>query len=575
MTSLRARALQLHETPRASGARVHEFLASVPRTRENSAALSIARARLSRVHRDDGEFSAAFTAALDARGRAEEARDLVALSLARVALGYVFFSVGQLHEAKNEFLAVAGHEGLPALHVMEARIAAAAVLRAQGLLSEASEAFDALMLQTDGLPPGLAAQSLINAASCWHQVGRVEAARKSLDLARSLMASGVRTDLWVWHDAILAWVEAASGDGDAAVLAARAALEPSRSPSLEARSSAVRALTRIALTSSGDLRSEILEQTQSVLESAEKLGARQQAVDLHLSVSQLSESGGDLVAAVEHLRRARALEELLAQDEKKLTQEKERLRLELARMQVEADTLRAGKEELARANRALAAADGARTRLLRTLAHDLRNPLMSVFGALDLLDRTNPDEFEVSLRQIDSAAERMKDILEGALHPSADPSGTRVDVSAVAQRCVAAFSGFAARKGQTLTVEGHGDTSLSTNSDSLGRVVDNLLSNALKYSGSGTEIRVVVRGRGNRVELLVLDQGPGLPELNVADGLMLGSRLATRATEGEASWGIGLHTVYALTAELGGVLALGNRPEGGAVIRVSLPRLGS
>lgn len=571
MVTLREQALRLHAVPRAGLDAVRLFLAPLPAT-EDHAAAAIAGARLSLVLRDAGDLSAAFAAGLEARGRAELVGDMVALSLAGLALGQVLYSVGQLQEAKEWFERAAALPDIPASYVVRARTAVAAALRAQGRLAEATEAFDILTSHLDGVPPEVAATALINAASCWHQVDRVDAARAGLARALDILVPGERPDLWIWHDAILAWVEGAGGDADAALTAARAALEPSRSPSLEVRSSAVRALTRVALDTGALLRRQILEQTLPVLASAEKAGARQQAVDLHLCVSQLCEAQGDLIAAVEHLRSARALGDLLAGDENKLRQEKERLRLELARMQVEADTLRTSADALVRANRALAASDGARVRLLRTLAHDLRNPLMSVFGAVDLIDPYDPDEVKASVAQIEASAERMKAILEGALKPSTTAGWPIVDIATVASQCAAAFSGLAAKKGQSLLVSHEGNTSLSTDSEALGRIVDNLLSNALKYSGSQTEVRIVVLGTDGRVDVSVLDEGPGLPELDAADGLMLGSRLASRATDGEASWGIGLHTVYELAAELGGILALGNRPEGGAAVRVSLPR---
>jgi signal transduction histidine kinase len=67
---------------------------------------------------------------------------------------------------------------------------------------------------------------------------------------------------------------------------------------------------------------------------------------------------------------------------------------------------------------------------------------------------------------------------------------------------------------------------------------------------------------------------PGRPGFLVADdvrGAVLGQQLTARATEGEAGWGIGLHTVYTLVARLGGVVSLRNGPAGGAEVRVMLP----
>ncbi len=83
---------------------------------------------------------------------------------------------------------------------------------------------------------------------------------------------------------------------------------------------------------------------------------------------------------------------------------------------------------------------------------------------------------------------------------------------------------------------------------------------------------MLLTSRPDRVDLRVLDQGPGFPGIDPSEGLLYGKQLENRATGGEQSWGLGLHTVYRLLAELGGFLSLGNREEGGAMVRVTLPR---
>jgi len=535
------------------------------------AAAAIAGARLSTLLRDTGELSRAFAAALEARTQAERCEDPVARSLAWLALGHVFYSVGQHTEARS-WLDRAAESAEPHSELwLRARMASAATLRAEARLDEATVAFDALAIRLDEASPTLAALVLINAASCWHQVNRLADAQDALDRARGVLTDAGRGDLDLWVDAISAWVAVKAGDPAAAVAAGRRALA-SQAP-LDLRSSAVRALA-LATDGAPALRSEVLAATRSLADEAEQAGARQQAVDLHLSAAKLCEASQDLAAAVVHLRSARAVESQLADDTERLRLQQERLRLELARMQVEADLLRTHSETLAQANRALAAADGARARLLRTLAHDLRNPLTSVMAAATLMDPNRPQAVRARTAQIEAAAVRMRDILDEALRGDAEASRPRVDAASVARQCVSAFEGLADRKGQRIQVEALGETHLQTDPGALGRALDNLLSNALKYSGPDTLIRVVVSGHQARVDLSVLDQGPGLPELDPQDGLLYGRQLAARATGGEASWGLGLHTAYELVAELGGLLALGNQADGGAVVRISLPRRG-
>lgn len=540
-----------------------------PRSAERDAVQAILLARLSACLRLGGELREAFALGLRADSAAERAGDPTAQGIAWMALGHVLYSVGQLREARRWLVKAAELPGLSPELAAQARMNAAASLRGEGRLAEAEVAFDALQGFAERLPPHRSAALLINSASCWHQVGRAADALEALGHASAILGPGERPDLRAWIDAIGAWAHGARGDDQAAVDAGLAALRVEAGTAI--RSSAARALAVVALRKP-ELAPRVRPVLAEVLDQVERAGARREAVDLHLALLELCEAEDDLVAAVQHLRRARALEAELATDAERLRGEQEDLRIELARMQVEADGLRVHREELARANRALAAADAARSRLLRTLAHDLRNPLQSILAGLDLMDPEDADEVREQRRQMLVAAERMSELLEAALRPPSDAEQPLIDVARLARDSASALGGLARRKGQEVSVEGEEDVSLRVDPEALGRILDNLVSNAIKFAAEGAHTRIVVSSTATRVDLAVIDDGPGFPDLDPEDGLLLGRQLATRATAGESSWGLGLHTVFQLVAEQGGVLALGNRQEGGAVVRVSLPR---
>ncbi len=575
---LRAQAVALeravHADPRAGVAAARGLLnelRELPESPDRTAAIAIAHARCALGLTLSNDLRAAFDEGLKAEALVEEIDDPDAQAMAWMALGHTLFLSGQLAEAERWLARAADHEAAsPGLRA-HARTNVAATLRAAGALTEATEAFDALMQFRGSVERERWASTLINAASCWHQVDRAEDALEVLQEARSLLVEGERPDLHAWVDAIESWTQAKLGDMPRAARCALAALDPKREPGVDLRSSAARALARAA-----DELPEFAEQARQELLAAvrvaEAAGARRQAIDLRLMLVDAAERRDDLVAAVEHLRAARSLEGELTADSRRLRLEQEELRIELARMQIEADGLRARRKELRLANQALAATDAARSRLLRTLAHDLRNPLQSIFASAELLEPTDPRAVRKHLVDLMAAAERMASLLEGALRPEATAPRPRVNAVSVARSSVSAFRGLAGRKEQRIELEGADSAVLNADADALGRILDNLLSNALKFSGGGATTRVEVHATDARVDLWVRDEGPGFPELDAADGLLLGRQLATRATGGEASWGLGLHAVYLLVAEQGGVLALGNRPEGGAVVRVSLPR---
>ena len=541
---------------------------------ERDAVAALAHGRLATGLRLQGALRRAFEAATEAEALARRSGDPDARAVSLMVVGHVFTQVGQGYEALRWLRQAAALEGISPELELRARVNIATALRAGGQLAEAEAAFDALMPLRGAGPDTLRAGLLINAASCWHQVGRAGDARGALDEARASLVGSDRADLVNWADAIGAWVAAATGDAEGARAQALAVLAPDRSPSLPVRGSAARALAKAALAATAPA----LGAAGGALVAGAVAGAgaepaSRHALDLRRSLAEVAEREGDLVAAVRHLRAAERLDAQLVADAARLRLEREELRLEFARARAEADTLRAHGEVLAEANAALAAADAARARLLRTLAHDLRGPLTSVIAAAELIGLSDPSEAAGYTETILTAADRMLGLIDESLAPAElGARAVEVDLGALARESARTFLGLASRKDQTIVVTAPDPAAARVPPASAGRILDNLLSNALKFSPPGGVVAVQVTPSEGRVDVDVLDRGRGFPGMEPAEGLVYGGRLASRATAGEAGWGLGLHTVYRLVAELGGVVALGNRPGGGAAVRVSLPR---
>ena len=106
--------------------------------------------------------------------------------------------------------------------------------------------------------------------------------------------------------------------------------------------------------------------------------------------------------------------------------------------------------------------------------------------------------------------------------------------------------------------------------DELHRLVINLIENALKHTPAGTEIRVSTAREGERVTLIVEDDGPGVPEELRAS---LFERFVRGAGDTGGSFGLGLAIVQAVARGHGGRVELQERPDGrpGARFLVSLP----
>jgi two-component system, sensor histidine kinase and response regulator len=109
----------------------------------------------------------------------------------------------------------------------------------------------------------------------------------------------------------------------------------------------------------------------------------------------------------------------------------------------------------------------------------------------------------------------------------------------------------------------------------LDQVLDNLVSNALKFSPPDKRIFISVRSVKNSAECVIRDEGPGFTDEDKARMFRRYGRLSARPTGGEPSTGLGLSIVRKLVQAMGGELLCASNPGQGAAFTIRLPRPGS
>ena len=178
--------------------------------------------------------------------------------------------------------------------------------------------------------------------------------------------------------------------------------------------------------------------------------------------------------------------------------------------------------ELETAYRNLRASENIRSDLTDMIVHDLRNPLTSIIAGLDLIERANRDgqgELRSRFRSdAKGAALRMTGLIDDMLSVSKIESGElrpqRVPV-ALAELLADRVSGFAAQaqaQDKQLTFNCPDDLIVLLDPALIGRVVDNLISNAFKYTEERTGcIRVNGCAANGRIFVHVIDNGEGVP----------------------------------------------------------------
>jgi two-component system sensor histidine kinase/response regulator len=220
--------------------------------------------------------------------------------------------------------------------------------------------------------------------------------------------------------------------------------------------------------------------------------------------------------------------------------------------------------------------------LLGILAHDLRNAIGSVHMTAQVLGERLTTAGDTRLAGMNdnilSATSKTLAFLKEFLANANADRGLAVGrepvrVCETVRQIVQGHESAAERKEIRLVAEtGSSDLVVSADHAALGQVLDNLVSNALKFSPSGKTVRVSVRDAGGQVDLVVKDEGPGFTEEDRS--LMFGRyrRLSARPTAGEPSTGLGLSIVKRLVEGMGGELICDSVPGAGAVFIVRLPK---
>ena len=220
--------------------------------------------------------------------------------------------------------------------------------------------------------------------------------------------------------------------------------------------------------------------------------------------------------------------------------------------------------------------------LIATVAHELKNPLTSVLGYLEMLE-SSPDfsgTTKNSLHAMDRGARRMVRVIEDLLLLSKVGDAENpvipvpVDLRRIVDDVVDLVSVAASQKGVTVRADVPDEEVLALGDTfELDRVCANLVSNAVKYTRSGGAVDITVsRVDGGQVVLTVADQGIGISEADVAK---LGTeffRSSNPEAVAEPGTGLGLAIVSRVVARHRGRLEIESELGAGSTFRVFLPQ---
>jgi signal transduction histidine kinase len=205
---------------------------------------------------------------------------------------------------------------------------------------------------------------------------------------------------------------------------------------------------------------------------------------------------------------------------------------------------------------------GERTRMLAALGHDLRSPITALRVRAEMVE----DE-ETRERMVATLAE-MQEMVDSTLAyargVSTDQPMEQTDLGALVRDLAAELS----ETGPQIDVTPSGPIYAALRLAAIRRALRNLMENAQRY---GHAVHVSVQRNGNRAELVIEDNGPGIPAGDLERVFDPFTRLETSRSRDTGGIGLGLPIARAILRAHGGDVILSNRAEGGLQASVSLP----
>ncbi len=216
--------------------------------------------------------------------------------------------------------------------------------------------------------------------------------------------------------------------------------------------------------------------------------------------------------------------------------------------------------------------------ILNVVAHDLRNPIGSISFIADMMlmeDGTamEPDEAFGMIKSASIGSLQLVDeLLEVARNDKSTLKKVPTDVSGLVQDSVAALKYKADEKEQQLVYQADEQAgTLTIDKEKMARVINNLVTNAIKFSPKGGRIEVMTAKHDNGVVIKVADNGIGIPADKLPGLFQMFTNARRKGTANEESFGLGLAICKQIVDAHGGTLSVDSTEGQGSTFVITLP----
>lgn len=218
--------------------------------------------------------------------------------------------------------------------------------------------------------------------------------------------------------------------------------------------------------------------------------------------------------------------------------------------------------------------------LIQVLAHDLRSPLGNIYNGAQIIESQEKlsDGGKKILSFILQSSEKMQSLINKILDVDAIETGRHnikkelFDITEVVEQVVRENEDKASQK--SISIQADVANGLMAEADKVytSQVIENLISNAIKYSSTNSKVEVTGVEEGDMVVISVKDEGPGLTESDQKKLFRKFQQLSAKPTKGESSIGLGLSIVKLFTERMGGEVSYDTEVGTGTTFHIKLKK---
>lgn len=236
------------------------------------------------------------------------------------------------------------------------------------------------------------------------------------------------------------------------------------------------------------------------------------------------------------------------------------------------------REALARAE----AASHAKSQFLAMISHELRTPMTSVKGGLDLALHGAVGEISDPLRNLLTIAQRnslrLLKLVDDVLDLQKLDLGTTtldledLDADTFLRDIIEEYGAYAAETDvQIVNISSDVNRQLHVDPDRLKQVVGNVISNAVKFSPKGEQVTCSTQVIGNRLRISIRDRGIGIPEGKEDQVFGRFHQVESSSLKAPGGSGLGMHIAKILIERMGGAISYESTPGEGTIFHIDAP----